>query len=100
MSDFNLSNILIELESSGCEGLTVQELEFVLEYIEQGIRNKVGDCKQEPAAWINRFENIDSLSYFKTEDTSRGGSGKYQGSDPVYLHPPSNVRRLSEDDVI
>jgi len=47
MSDFNLANILIELESSGCEGLTVQELEFVLEYIEKGIRNKEGDCKQE-----------------------------------------------------
>jgi len=47
MSDFNLSNILIELESWGCEGVTVQELEFVLEYIEKGIRNKKDDRKQE-----------------------------------------------------
>jgi len=90
MSDFNLSNILIALESGGCEGVTVQELEFALDYINKGLRNKVCDYKQEPVAWAQRRPVLGlSISLKRT----------VYHTMPLYTNP-SNIHRLRDGDIV
>jgi len=93
-SNFNLSALLVELESGGCEDLTVQELEFVLEYINKGLRNKVVDWKQEPVAWM-----WPAPAGFQVGECFTPAFVAAISAFPLYTHP-SNVCRLKDGDIV
>jgi len=92
MSEFNLSALLIELESGGCKDLTVQELEFVLEYINKGLRNKVGDCEQDPVATLQVGSGCTRTTLY-AKDVAKLDAGLYN----LYTRPVPKYNKLTDD---